>query len=144
MNGRMYDPITKQMTSPDIFDQSTYFTQSYNRYTYALNNPMRFTDPSGYDWRLVGWAYSYQTDMDGNFESETWYPVKEWETKAYWEAGLNDNGRSIGGGFNGGFGGGSGVSSGGGGGGGGGSANYAGDVITGVGAFTSIFGGLHS
>ena len=48
MNGRMYDPITKQMTSPDIFDQSSYFTQSYNRYSYAINNPMRYTDPSGY------------------------------------------------------------------------------------------------
>lgn len=43
-------PITKQMTSPDVYDPSPYFTQSYNRYSYVINNPMRYTDPSGCDW----------------------------------------------------------------------------------------------
>lgn len=36
------------MTSPDILDQNPHFTQSYNRFAYVMNNPMKFTDPSGY------------------------------------------------------------------------------------------------
>jgi hypothetical protein len=48
MNGRMYDPLTARFLSPDILVQNPEFTQSYNRYTYALNNPLKYTDPSGY------------------------------------------------------------------------------------------------
>ena len=48
MNGRMYDPMLGRMLSPDIVVQQTDYTQSYNRYSYCFNNPLRFTDPSGY------------------------------------------------------------------------------------------------
>ncbi len=48
MNGRMYDPITSQMLSPDPFNQNPNFTQNYNRYTYAYGNPLKYSDPSGY------------------------------------------------------------------------------------------------
>jgi hypothetical protein len=34
--------------SPDPFIQYPENSQSYNRYGYVLNNPLRFTDPSGY------------------------------------------------------------------------------------------------
>ncbi|TAL58650.1 MAG: hypothetical protein EPN85_11095, partial [Bacteroidetes bacterium] len=47
MNGRLYDPILGRMLSPDNFVQGAGFTQSYNRYSYAANNPLRYTDPSG-------------------------------------------------------------------------------------------------
>jgi hypothetical protein len=47
MNGRMYDPILGRMLSTDNFVQNKANTQDYNRYTYAINNPMRFIDPSG-------------------------------------------------------------------------------------------------
>ncbi|MEW6773496.1 MAG: RHS repeat-associated core domain-containing protein [Bacteroidota bacterium] len=47
MNGRMYDPQIGRMLSPDNFVQSADATQAYNRYTYALNNPLRYKDPSG-------------------------------------------------------------------------------------------------
>ena len=48
MNGRMYDPIIGRMLSPDIVVQDEQSSQAYNRYSYCLNNPLRFTDPSGY------------------------------------------------------------------------------------------------
>jgi RHS repeat-associated protein len=48
MNGRVYDPLVGQMLSPDPFIQYPENSQSYNRYGYVLNNPLRFVDPSGY------------------------------------------------------------------------------------------------
>lgn len=44
----MYDPVIGRMLSPDIAIQDEYNPQAYNRYTYCFNNPLRFTDPSGY------------------------------------------------------------------------------------------------
>lgn len=48
MNGRLYDPILGRMLSPDIVVQDEQSSQAYNRYSYCFNNPLRFTDPSGY------------------------------------------------------------------------------------------------
>ena len=48
MNGRLYDPLVGRMLSPDIVIQNPEYSQSYNRYSYCFNNPLRFTDPSGY------------------------------------------------------------------------------------------------
>ena len=45
---RMYDPLVGRMLSPDIVIQNPEYSQSYNRYSYCFNNPLRFTDPSGY------------------------------------------------------------------------------------------------
>ena len=47
MNGRMYDPITGRMLSPDNYIQAPDFSQSFNRYSYAWNNPLVMTDPDG-------------------------------------------------------------------------------------------------
>ncbi len=47
MNGRLYDPVIARFFSPDNFVQVPNFTQSYNRYSYCLNNPLQYVDPSG-------------------------------------------------------------------------------------------------
>ena len=47
MNGRLYDPVIARFFSPDNFVQAPEFTQSYNRYSYCLNNPLQWVDPSG-------------------------------------------------------------------------------------------------
>ncbi|MDL2262804.1 RHS repeat-associated core domain-containing protein [Bacteroidales bacterium OttesenSCG-928-I21] len=47
MNGRMYDPVIGRMLSPDNYVQSPLNAQNYNRYSYCLNNPLKYTDPSG-------------------------------------------------------------------------------------------------
>lgn len=53
MNGRLYDPVIARFFSPDNFVQAPDFTQSYNRYSYCLNNPLQYTDPSGEFWHLI-------------------------------------------------------------------------------------------
>jgi RHS repeat-associated protein len=47
MNGRLYDPVLGRMLSPDNYIQSPDNTQSYNRYSYCVNNPLKYTDPDG-------------------------------------------------------------------------------------------------
>jgi RHS repeat-associated protein len=48
MNGRVYDPVLARFLSPDPVVQSPYDSQSWNRYSYVRNNPLRYTDPSGF------------------------------------------------------------------------------------------------
>ena len=47
MNGRVYDPKLARFISPDPYIQDPYNTQSFNRYSYVWNNPLRHTDPTG-------------------------------------------------------------------------------------------------
>jgi hypothetical protein len=48
MGGRIYDPILGRFFQADPFIQAPINSQSYNRFAYVLNNPMSYTDPSGY------------------------------------------------------------------------------------------------
>ena len=54
MNGRVYDPLIGRFLSPDPFIQLPYDPQSFNRYSYCLNNPLKYTDPDGEFWLLAG------------------------------------------------------------------------------------------
>ncbi|MFN5919837.1 MAG: RHS repeat-associated core domain-containing protein, partial [Bacteroidota bacterium] len=47
MNARMYDPVTRRVISPDNYIQAPDNTQSFNRYSYCFNSPLKYTDPSG-------------------------------------------------------------------------------------------------
>lgn len=47
MNGRMYDPLLGRMLSPDNYVQAPGNSQNFNRYSYAMNNPLVYTDPDG-------------------------------------------------------------------------------------------------
>jgi hypothetical protein len=48
MDGRVYDPSIGRFLSADSNIQAPYSTQSYNRYSYVINNPLKYTDPDGY------------------------------------------------------------------------------------------------
>jgi len=59
MNGRVYNPLTAQFLSPDPFVQSPDNWANYNRYGYCLNNPLIYSDPSGYKLREANDNYRY-------------------------------------------------------------------------------------
>ncbi|MBX2907215.1 MAG: VCBS repeat-containing protein [Taibaiella sp.] len=48
MNGRVYDPVLGRFLSADPVIQDMTNLQCLNRYSYCANNPLSFTDPSGY------------------------------------------------------------------------------------------------
>jgi RHS repeat-associated protein len=48
MGGRVYDPLVGRMLSADPYVQFPSHSQSFNRYSYVLNNPLTHTDPSGF------------------------------------------------------------------------------------------------
>ena len=48
MNGRIYHAEIGRFLSPDPVIQAPTNSQNFNRYTYVLNNPLSYTDPSGY------------------------------------------------------------------------------------------------
>ncbi len=47
MDGRVYDPVIGRFLSPDNYVQLPENSQSFNRYSYCLNNPLKYTDPTG-------------------------------------------------------------------------------------------------
>ncbi|MGS2724925.1 RHS repeat-associated core domain-containing protein [Porticoccus sp. GXU_MW_L64] len=63
MNGRVYDPVLGRFLSPDPYVQLPASSQNWNRYSYVLNNPMSFVDPSGFRAALLatGTAVSEST-----------------------------------------------------------------------------------
>lgn|GEM_PF-2324644 len=47
-NARYYDAALGRFISPDPLIPHRYNPQAYNRYSYVFNNPLRYTDPTGY------------------------------------------------------------------------------------------------
>jgi len=91
MNARLYDPVIGRFLSPDPFVQAPEFSQSFNRQSYCLNNPLIYTDPSGeFFWTLVttvfdfGRTLFFKGGLDlSNFKSmgNAW---KEFDPTASW------------------------------------------------------------
>jgi RHS repeat-associated protein len=48
LNGRVYDPYIGRMLSADPVVGDPLSGQSWNRYSYVYNNPLAYTDPTGY------------------------------------------------------------------------------------------------
>jgi RHS repeat-associated protein len=77
MNGRMYDPLVGRFLSADLVIQDPTNAQNYNRYSYCLNNPLKYSDPSG--WRMaaadegrdVDAYFSWMTNVAGSWHYST-------------------------------------------------------------------------
>lgn len=48
MNGRLYDPLIARFISADPIIADPLSVQAFNRYSYVDNNPLTYTDPTGY------------------------------------------------------------------------------------------------
>jgi hypothetical protein len=48
MTGRVFDPVQKRFLTPDLFVLDPLDSQSFHRFSYVHNNPLRFTDPTGF------------------------------------------------------------------------------------------------
>lgn len=88
MNGRMYDPKTSSFLSVDAYVQSPDNSQSFNRYAYCLNNPLKYTDPTG--WQPVGGlrpGNPFHENWGVNFAEKvfTTQDVKQW----LWNQGIS-------------------------------------------------------
>lgn len=53
MNGRVYDPLIGRFLTADPHIQAPEDLQSFNRYSYVKNNPLAYTDPSGYFFKKL-------------------------------------------------------------------------------------------
>jgi hypothetical protein len=57
MNARLYDAALGRFLSPDPLVQALDFSQSYNRYSYCVNNPLIYVDLLGYAWYNKFWNW---------------------------------------------------------------------------------------
>ena len=57
MNARLYDPALCRFLSPDPVLQDPLSTQNFNRYSYCLNNPLKYTDESGEIFGALFWIH---------------------------------------------------------------------------------------
>ena len=69
----MYDPQMSVFLSVDAYVQSPENAQGFNRYAYCLNNPLRYTDPTG--WEACG--LSHNNPFHDNWSRSFVEPVYE-------------------------------------------------------------------
>jgi RHS repeat-associated protein len=69
MNGRIYDPVIGRFMTADPTVQDPMGMQTYNRYSYALGNPLTIVDPSGFAAEKEDGIYIYpERGPDYSFE----------------------------------------------------------------------------
>ena len=85
MNARLYDPIIGRFLSPDTYTQLPDNLQSYNLYSYCMNNPLRYVDQSGEIW----WAFAIAAVVGGGLNiASNWDNISNvWEGLGYFGVG---------------------------------------------------------
>ncbi|WP_419237712.1 RHS repeat-associated core domain-containing protein [Photobacterium leiognathi subsp. mandapamensis] len=84
MNGRVYDADIGRFISPDPIIQAPFMTNSFNRYSYVMNNPLKYIDPTGYFW-----------GGDSDVHEDDWSPPRDVISSPIevgGDDGTNDNG----------------------------------------------------
>jgi RHS repeat-associated protein len=79
MKGRIYDPKLGRFLMTDPLVSRPFFSQSWNAYSYVLNNPLKYVDPSGFEEEEKKQAReelssrgSYITDTGTTGYTEVW------------------------------------------------------------------------
>ncbi len=67
-NARYYDSLLGRFLSADSIVPSPANPQSLTRYSYVLNNPLRYTDPTGhFSEEQLNWLGYYRDDLDEEY-----------------------------------------------------------------------------
>ena len=88
MNARLYDPSVGRFLSPDPIVQAPDNTQNFNRYSYCMNNPLKFTDPDG----KIFWLFPILVGAAiGAVTSGVTYAISaaisgNWNSRAFWKS----------------------------------------------------------
>ncbi|MCM1504434.1 MAG: hypothetical protein NC127_04490 [Muribaculum sp.] len=109
MNARLYDPVLGRFLSPDPYVQDPGMPQNFNRYSYCLNNPLLYKDPSGEFFLIddfihgfwegvfkgknpfkTGWKYTRNSFniWKGLFSFDTnkgWFMINEFLSRFTWQ-----------------------------------------------------------
>ena len=84
MNGRVYDPILGRFLSPDNYVQQPDNSQNFNRYSYCLNNPLKYIDKDGNSFSLIATAAIMGGALAGvTYASTMILPDASWNTKTF-------------------------------------------------------------
>jgi len=80
LNARLYDPVLGRFLEMDPYVSMPDFTQSYNRYSYGMNNPLKYSDPNGeFPWLAAGifalFNYFSNAHNNGKNGSWSWNPI---------------------------------------------------------------------
>ncbi len=101
MNGRVYDAVIGRFVSPDPWIQDPKNSQSFNRYSYVWNNPLRYTDPTGecatddfLNFMCIPGmgsvnAFDALADLNAGTEAENDEPEEETSFAQLWSEGLS-------------------------------------------------------
>jgi hypothetical protein len=71
------------MLSPDNYVQAPDFSQNFNRYSYVLNNPLKYTDPSGDFWLSFAIGATFGGIAGIKIAKAKGYDLGDWQTYAY-------------------------------------------------------------
>jgi RHS repeat-associated protein len=93
MNGRLYDPIVGRMMNADPFIADYTSSQNYNRYSYVNNNPMKYTDPSGY----IVWPWKKWKNVPMFVSDDSWLKQQRepWLSRAGGDGNNADDGYRV-------------------------------------------------
>jgi len=93
MNARYYLPEVGRFISPDSIVPEPGNPQSYNRYAYGFNNPVKYVDPSGHDPLDAAWEEAFFAQHG---RAPEWYDrlirlfsiafPEEWEWSAFYDS----------------------------------------------------------
>ena len=92
MNGRVYDPTIGRLLSPDPNGDRVGTPQDSNPYAYAMNSPLRFTDPTGYE--VLGAYYEtqiYLSKYGSPSQRSNAEGVLAFRSYALWAAGISSS-----------------------------------------------------
>jgi hypothetical protein len=81
MNARLYDPSIGRHTSADSIIPESYGSQSFNRYSYVINNPLKYIDPTGHNFCYNKNSHRHETGLAfkdlGVYFVRYYYPITQ-------------------------------------------------------------------